>query len=90
MKAYFCVAEQIFSLELVGSTANVLMILPNMAPFACNAPTRPELFSIAVHRGAAESEPHRWNEIGLYEGGDIAHRVETDTAGGYRITPNTT
>ena len=53
MKAYFCVAEQTFSIELVGSTANVLMILPNMAPFACNAPTHPVLFSVAVHRGAA-------------------------------------
>jgi hypothetical protein len=86
MKAYFCVAEQTFSIELVGSTANVLMILPNMAPFACNAPTHPVLFSVAVHRGAAESDPHRWSEIGLYEGADIAHRVETDAEGGYRIT----
>lgn len=82
MKAYFCVAEQTFNIELVGSTANVLMILPNMAPFACNAPTHPVLFSVAVHRGAAESDPHRWSEIGLYEGADIAHRVETDAEGG--------
>ena len=86
MKAYFCVAEQTFSIDFVGSTANVLMVLPNMAPFACGTPARPALFSVAVHRGAAEQEPHRWNEIGLYEGGDISHLVETDAAGCYRIT----
>ena len=39
MKFYFCVAEQVFSAEFVGSTANMLMVLPNMAPFACQAPT---------------------------------------------------
>ena len=86
MKFYFCVAEQVFSAEFVGSTANMLMVLPNMAPFACQAPTQPLLFSLAVHRGAAAAEPERWNEIGLYEGGDLSHRVETDAAGHYRIT----
>ena len=86
MKFYFCVAEQVFSAEFVGSTANMLMVLPNMAPFACQAPTQAPLFSLAVHRGAAAAEPERWNEIGLYEGGDLSHRVETDAAGHYRIT----
>ena len=59
MKFYFCVAEQVFSAEFVGSTANMLMVLPNMAPFACQAPTQPLLFSLAVHRGAAAAEPER-------------------------------
>ena len=86
MKFYFCVAEQVFSAEFVGSTANMLMVLPNMAPFACQAPTQPLLFSLAVHRGAAAAEPERWNEIGLYEGVDLSHRVETDAAGHYSIT----
>jgi len=45
MKFYFCVAEQVFSAEFVGSTANMLMVLPNMAPFACQAPTQPLPFS---------------------------------------------